>query len=89
LASTREDLLRADSYRQNRERREMQGDSADLGEFLRRVQTRIVVRSCSAADVARAAQLTQRTNQFNLTTQRLDAAGIAARLADADSRVLC
>ncbi|HJU39680.1 MAG TPA: HAD-IIIC family phosphatase [Tahibacter sp.] len=89
LVATREDRLRGDSYRQNRERLDARRASANIDEYLAGIGIRIVVSDCTPREAPRVAQLLQRTNQFNLTTQRHDLSAIERRLADPASLVLC
>ena len=89
LQLTTADLERADSYRQNRERRSLEQASPDLAGYLQRVQTRLGVRWCTSADLARVAQLLQKTNQFNLTTRRHDLAAVERMAADPDVAIFC
>jgi FkbH-like protein len=66
-----EDRMRKDTYIANRERQELMQtvDSAD--DWLRRLDTRVRVSRVSAANIARVAQLFNKTNQLNLSTRRL------------------
>jgi amino acid adenylation domain-containing protein/FkbH-like protein len=70
VAVTDEDRKRAEYYRQNRERDEFQQQTASLESFLAGLQLRVEIRPLGAEQLARVAQLTQRTNQFNCTTIR-------------------
>jgi len=67
---TREDRRRSELYRQERQREQSRGTSLPLEEFLRGLELNIEIRPMRRDDFARAAQLTQRTNQFNCTTVR-------------------
>ena len=67
---TEEDRKRAEFYRQNRERDEFQQHAPSLANFLAGLDLKIDVSPLSAEQLPRAAQLTQRTNQFNCTTKR-------------------
>src|SRR6185312_1094327 len=46
--------------------------------YLHSLETRVWIRPAAAQDVARLAQLTQKTNQFNLTTIRMSEPAIEA-----------
>jgi FkbH-like protein len=70
LQATEEDARRTALYRENRYREELQETSASLTEFLRSLNLRIQFEPLTSDSAPRAAQLTQRTNQFNFTTIR-------------------
>jgi FkbH-like protein len=70
LDITDEDTVKTEIYRQNMKRRDAQKSSASYEDFLKSLETKIEIRRISAENVQRAAQLTQKTNQFNLTTKR-------------------
>jgi FkbH-like protein len=67
LKATSEDRLRGDFYAQNVDRENLEKASATLEEFLASLDLQVDIRPMEAADVARVAQLSQRTNQFNFT----------------------
>lgn len=70
LSPTDEDTVKTEIYRQNMKRRDAQKSSASYEDFLRTLETKIEIHRIRAENVQRAAQLTQKTNQFNLTTKR-------------------
>lgn len=86
LSLTREDLAKTQMYAQERQRRELlQGAEtagAAAGDYLSRLSMKMSVRLNSGAQLQRLAQLTQKTNQFNLTTRRYDEQQIQGFLAD-------
>jgi amino acid adenylation domain-containing protein/FkbH-like protein len=67
---TAEDRMRAESYRQNRERERLRKESGGLSEFIAGLDLKIKIEGATDATLARVSQLTHRTNQFNLTTKR-------------------
>ena len=67
---TEEDRKRAEFYRQNRERDEFQQQAPSLANFLAGLELKIDISPLAPEQLPRAAQLTQRTNQFNCTTIR-------------------
>jgi FkbH-like protein len=77
LPVTDDDRARADRYRQDAERGRAQTAAASLAEFFATLDLQVEVRPLAAADLARAAQLSQRVNQFNLTTRRYHEAELA------------
>jgi FkbH-like protein len=70
LHSTEEDRRRAESYRANARREAERRSAGSLEEFLGALGTKVSLFRLRAEDVPRAAQLTQKTNQFNFTTRR-------------------
>jgi FkbH-like protein len=67
---TSEDRKRTQMYENNRLRNELQSKATSYADFLANLELVIDVGEVASDDVARAAQLTQRTNQFNLMTRR-------------------
>lgn len=78
LRITAEDRARADLYRREVRRAESRVASRSLEEFHHSLGMRASVDRANAATVSRIAQLTQKTNQFNLTLRRYSEAEIAA-----------
>ena len=74
LSLTAEDRAKTQLYAQERKRREqladISGGGGDLDEYLRSLDMRMRVSFDDTTQLARLAQLTQKTNQFNLTTRR-------------------
>ncbi len=67
---TAEDRQRTAMYQQEAERARFQRAAPTIGEFLAGLDLRVTIAPPSAEQVARVAQLTQRTSQFNFTTVR-------------------
>lgn len=70
LRITAADQQRADSYAKTQEFGKALAHAQSLEDFYRHLDLRVDVRGIEADGFARAAQLTHRTNQFNLTTVR-------------------
>jgi FkbH-like protein len=70
LALSTEDRQRADLYAAQQERADLERTVASREDFLRSLEQEAEVAPVTAATLARVAQLTQKTNQFNLTTRR-------------------
>ncbi|MEP7338509.1 MAG: HAD-IIIC family phosphatase [Acidobacteriota bacterium] len=68
---TREDGLRNEMYAAERERGALKQSLASLDEWLASLATRITVSPLTTANLARASQLLNKTNQMNLSTRRL------------------
>lgn len=89
LRTTGEDLKRTELYRQNAQREQTRQSSSSLQDFLRGLQIEVEIADVAAEHLPRAAQLTQRTNQFNLTTiRRTDAELRAAIQGGVEGRVV-
>lgn len=70
LQTTTEDQQRTALYRQNLERDRFYQQALTLTDFLTSLKLEIEILPPTASQLSRVAQLTQRTNQFNLTTIR-------------------
>ncbi len=70
LGISDEDRRRGEMYRKEAARAEFKAESDDLESFFVGLDMRINIACNDETNVARAAQLTQRTNQFNMTTRR-------------------
>jgi FkbH-like protein len=68
----KEDFDRADMYRAERGRKEALDISGDVDKWLRSLQIEVRVSPLRRENLARAAQLLNKTNQFNLSLRRLD-----------------
>lgn len=82
LSITSEDGRKTEMYRQEAQRKQhaVRFDSVD--EYLASLGLRLAISWGQQIPVARAAQLSQKTNQFNLTTRRYTEADIQRMLAD-------
>jgi len=70
LSLSVEDRDRGRLYAAQRERKELEGAVTSLEDFYRSLQQEVGIDSVSSHTLPRVAQLTQKTNQFNLTTKR-------------------
>ena len=70
LESTEEDRKRTETYLANARRADERTAATSIEEFLAGLRTKIFFTRACDEDIPRAAQLTQKTNQFNLTTRR-------------------
>jgi len=87
LAVSSEDAERGRYYREQRERSELQRNVASLDDFLRSLEMRAQIVRPAPGNVARIAQLTQKTNQFNLTTRRYSEQDVVKLSNDAECEV--
>ena len=67
---TREDKAKTEQYQANAKRRAEQSRFADLESYLYSLDMQLDVIPADEHNLARIAQMTQKTNQFNLTTRR-------------------
>lgn len=67
---SRDDLHRSDMYRANAQRAALQQRFTDYGDYLRSLDMRAEIRDFTPVYLARITQLTNKSNQFNLTTRR-------------------
>ena len=70
LKVTTEDQQRTAFYQLNRQREKLREKSLTLGDFLSSLDLQVQMTEMVPSQIARFAQLTQRTNQFNATTIR-------------------
>jgi FkbH-like protein len=83
LHVTAEDRLRTSLYQQNMERERLRRGGLDLEQFLRELELKVELAPAAPHQLSRAAQLTQRTNQFNATTKRRTEAELGQLCQDA------
>jgi FkbH-like protein len=84
LTLSSEDSRRARYYLEEHQRRAEQAAAGTLEDFLHSLEIVVKMSPVDAASLGRAAQLTQKTNQFNLTTKRYTEADLSALLRTAD-----
>ena len=80
LRITTEDALRAQSYADEARREQLRATAQTPADFYRSLQLVATVSRSQAEDFERLHQLIHKTNQFNLTTQRLTAEELRAKL---------
>ena len=88
-ALSKEDLKKTELYHQNAERAKAQAAFADYGEYLDSLQMTATIQGFSPLYIQRIAQLTNKSNQFNLTTLRCSEEDICTMAEDADHLCLC
>ena len=84
-----DDLRRVEMYRQNAERAKAQSSFADYGEYLDSLEMQAVIEDFSPMTIARITQLTNKSNQFNLTTKRYTPAEMEQTYQSPDYIRLC
>ena len=85
---TAEDRARTARYRQEVVRADFREGFASVQDYLAELDIRVDLDVPSDREVARVSQLTLRTNQFNLTTRRMQHDEVAAWIADPQALVL-
>lgn len=95
LKTTKEDRKRTQLYQQNVQRERWRHEALTFDDFLSGLGLEVEINSPTAEQMPRLAQLTQRTNQFNMTTIRrsegevkqiLEAGELAARVVEVKDR---
>ncbi|MFD3610827.1 hypothetical protein ACFWXA_22600 [Streptomyces atroolivaceus] len=79
---------RPERYREELDRKDFLHGFSSLDDYLRELDVQVRFADASPAELARVSQLTLRTNQFNLTTERLQQSEVAERAAAPGSLVL-
>jgi FkbH-like protein len=80
LDASAEDAVRSRYYADERERKTLMGGAESLEDFLTSLDIRVEIAPIDAMSLGRAAQLTQKTNQLNMTTRRYTEAELSERL---------
>ncbi len=88
LRVTEEDKARPAMYAREQERQRAEKQAASLEDFLRSLQLEVRIAAMPPKDLARVAQLTQRTNQMNFTTVRRSESDIQALLESGKAECL-
>jgi FkbH-like protein len=82
LTLTREDIQRAEMYAQERKREVLRAGVKTMEEYLAGLGLVVRITRVSEEHVGRVTQLTNKTNQFNMTTRRRTEAEVRALLLD-------
>lgn len=77
-----DDLKRSEMYQENAMRRQLQESCADYGEYLLSLEMKGAIRAFEPQYMSRISQLTNKSNQFNLTTRRYSQVQIEEAAAD-------
>jgi len=70
LQYTNEDKKRGELYRAQVDRRKYEASFTDLNSYFESLEMKLKIELVNEFSISRTSQLTQRTNQFNLTTKR-------------------
>ena len=88
LSISNEDRQRSVLYRNDSHRKQEQKKFETLEQYLESLSLSITVHEVIGDEIPRVAQLTQKTNQFNVTTRRYSEANISAFCGSNDCKVL-
>jgi len=88
LSLSTEDRQRGEMYRAEVKRKGHRSSAGDLRSYLKSLEMEVQIGPANELTLARAAQLTQRTNQFNLTTRRYSESDILTFMDSPDHGVL-
>src|SRR5262249_10371210 len=85
---TDEDKVRPVRYREDLARKSFLDKFDSIEDYLRELDVRVRFAPATEDQAARVAQITLRTNQFNLTAKRLQTSDVRDRLGEPDTMVL-
>jgi FkbH-like protein len=85
---TTEDRHRPSRYAEELARKDFLHSFDSLADYLRELEVSVTVAVATEPEIARVSQLTLRTNQFNLTTERLQPAQVRALTENPDAFVV-
>lgn len=85
--TSEEDREKTRMYQQNVLRGELKRKLGNMDDFLVNLKIQLFIQKAQAENATRIAQLTQKTNQFNLTTKRYSEADILAKIRGEDTDV--
>jgi FkbH-like protein len=86
---TEDDRRRGEMYHAQTERERLAESAGNLEDFYRSLQMKLTIATVDYETLPRVSQLTQKTNQFNLTARRYTESELAAMSADIGCRVYC
>jgi FkbH-like protein len=88
LSATAEDAGRTVQYHAERKRQSAARTAASLDDYLKSLGLAVEIGPATPDELLRVAQLTQKTNQFNLTTRRYSVGDIAALVERGDNLIV-
>jgi FkbH-like protein len=83
-----EDLRKTEQYKENAIRNENKRAFKDIDEYLQSLNIQIDIYNADETNISRISQMTQKTNQFNITTKRYTEDDIRKFIKD-KSKVFC
>lgn len=88
VSLTSDDFSRVAQYQSNAEREKLKSATGNIDDYLASLDMELKWAADDLSNLERITQLVNKTNQFNLTTQRYDQARMQAMMADPDVIVL-
>lgn len=82
-----DDRYRGEMYHAQAERERLAESAGNLEDFFRSLQMKITIGAVDHETLPRVTELTQKTNQFNVTTRRYTESEIAVMAADPECRI--
>lgn len=79
---TEEDKRRGIMYVEERKRKELRGGFSNETEYLKTLHIHVEIKPITSETIPRVSQLSQKTNQYNLTTQRMTEEEVQHRLLE-------
>lgn len=89
LVVTDEDRKRTELYQADRDRKVAATEALSPEDYLRSLKNVVLIDPPAPHQLARVAQLMQKTNQFNLTTRRHERGALESMLEDPNTQILC
>ena len=80
---TEEDRKKTEEYKASAQRVSERQNFTDMDSFIKSLEIKIKIQKANSMNISRIAQMTQKTNQFNLTTRRYTEGNLNTLLADA------
>ena len=81
---TDEDKKKTEQYKANAQRKQEEKKFINMEDYLASLQIEIDIEKCNEFNLARIAQMSQKTNQFNLTTHRYTDSDIENKVQNGD-----
>jgi FkbH-like protein len=88
VSLTSDDFSRVSQYQLNAEREKLKSASGNIDDYLRSLEMELKWATDDLSNLERITQLVNKTNQFNLTTQRYDLAQMHAMMTNPQTIVL-
>lgn len=89
LAVTSEDMKRGQMYKQEQKRIELKNSASNVEDFLKQLEIKVTMKKANNFTIPRIAQLTLKTNQFNLTTRRYQEEDVQTFASDQTKLIGC
>ncbi len=89
ISKSAEDQNKTEMYKQQYQRKIAQNNSNNIEDYLSSLELKMKVFVDDEKFISRMAQMTQKTNQFNLTTIRYTEADLSRFVLDENFRVIC